>query len=213
MDNLMAVFLGWLLGILGQRPIIYIQQSFKKSAIKKSIIAELEDLLCGLAMTSSVLLCRIGEIDKNYLQWVRPILRSYDGYYRYLDISDTVDKLLQTKDEDFEVAMKVIRSRANLNEGLTLRKFDMPFIDNNYKEIEMFDVRFQKDILEICRQVKNINEEIDNARFYFTKTFDSGLSENNGIIVRKNLESSYRNIAKMSINTTNNISAVVKRAT
>jgi len=213
LDSLIGVLLGWLLGILGQRPIIYIQQSFKKPAVKKGIIAELQDLRYRLAYTSYVLLDRTGYIDKKYLQWIYPIIQSYKGYYTYLGLADTVAKILEIKDDELEAAMKTMKSSADLKQGLTVRKFSYPFIDANYGDLHMFDIGFQKNILEIREQIKNINDEIDNARFYFTKTFDSGLSKGNAIIVKKNLESSYGYIAKMSIDATNNLSTIIERAT
>ncbi len=44
MDTIIGVILGWLFGMLGQRPIIYIQNSFKKRPLKKSFFVELKTL-------------------------------------------------------------------------------------------------------------------------------------------------------------------------
>ena len=98
MENLIAVILGWLLGILGQRPIGYIQNSFKRSSLRKSIFAELSELNCHLAMLSYLLFLRIGKIDREYLLWVQSIIKSYHGFYSYLNLSEPIDKLLNTEE-------------------------------------------------------------------------------------------------------------------
>ena len=77
----MGVILGWLFGFLGQRPINYIQNSIKKPVLQRSIVAELIELRCRMAMSSYLLADRTGEIDKKYLVWIQPILKTYDGFY------------------------------------------------------------------------------------------------------------------------------------
>lgn len=210
MDSLIAVLFGWLLGIMGQRPIIYVQQAIKRPSIKRSIIAELIDIRYRLAATSYLLLDRIGELDKPFLEWIHPILKSYDGFYKYLGTSETVEKLLIIKEGDFEALRIFTKSQMNLNKGINLRIINSPFINSNYAEMHLFGISFQNNIIEVLAQIANINDEIGNARYYFYKTFDSGLSEINATIVRDNLEASYKNIAKMSISAAKNISNVLK---
>jgi hypothetical protein len=209
MVNLSGVILGWLLGILGQRPIIYIQQSFKKPAIKKSIIAELMDLRFSLATTSYLLSSRVGEIDKKYLEWIHPILKSYDGFYADRDFPKRIDRILQKDDKELAAWME-IEKIAGKKQGLMLKNFNVPFLDNNYEQLSMFDLKFQKDIFEVLKQIKNMNEDIDRAWFYFTKTFDSSISAENAKIISDNLESTYGVVKKATVNLSNNITAILE---
>lgn len=49
-------------------------------------------------------------------------------------------------------------------------------------------------IFETRSKIQILNDEIDNAEFYFRKTFDSSMSEKNHKIVRQSLKSCYKNI-------------------
>jgi hypothetical protein len=212
MESLIGIIIGWLLGILGQRPIIYIQNSFKRPSLKKSIMAELSDLRCRLAWTSFHIFSRVGKIDKEYLLWLKNITKKYDGlFYSYLNFSEPIDKLLQTEDKDFVAAIEL--SKKGEDSTLGLKKFNTPFIDSNYSELHLFNTEFQRGILEIREQVRRINEEIDMAWFYFSKTFDSSLSDKNVEIVKGNLESAYLNIGNMAVNISKNISTFIGGST
>jgi hypothetical protein len=67
--------------------------------------------------------------------------------------------------------------------------------------------------LEIREEIRRINEQIDFAWFYFSKTFDSSLSEDNAKIVRDNLEFEYLNIGKKAVDISRNIGTFIDRST
>jgi hypothetical protein len=142
MDAIIGVILGWLFGILGQRPIIYIQNSFKKRPLKKSIFVELNDLKCHLAIVSYLLYSRVGKIDREYLMWIQSTVKTYNGFYANINNFKSIDILLQSKKEDFEAAVKLLKESEDLNKGLSLKKFSTPFIDSNYSQIHLFDTKF-----------------------------------------------------------------------
>ncbi|MGA9109543.1 MAG: hypothetical protein ACLPSL_01625 [Smithella sp.] len=212
MYTIIGIILGWLFGILGQRPIIYIQNSFKKQPLKKSIFVELNDLKCHLAVLSFIIYSRIGKIDREYLLWIQSIIKTYNGFYEHLKNPKEIDILLQIKEEDFEATVELMKKSEDLNKGLSLKKFNMPFIDSNYSQIHLFNTKFQEGILEIREEIRRINEQIDLAWFYFFKTFDSDLSENNAKIIRDNLEFEYLNIGKKAVNISKNINVFIDRS-
>ncbi len=119
---------------------------------------------------------------------------------------------MQSKKEDFEAAIELMKKSEDLNKGLSLKKFSVPFIDSNYSQIHLFNTKFQEGILEIREEIRRINEQIDLAWFYFFKTFDSSLSENNAKIVRDNLELEYLNIGKKVVDISKNISVFIDRS-
>ena len=125
-----------------------------------------------------------------------------------MNMADTIEKILALKEEVFESFIDIKKSKIDLNRGLSLKIFDIPIIDENYNSLHLFDIKFQKDIFEIRGQINRLNEEIENARFYFQKTFDSSLSDKNAEIVKTNLEQSYRNINRALINISNHIGAI-----
>ena len=149
LDTLWGVLLGWLFGILGQRPITYIQNSIKKPSLQKSIVAELKDLRCRLAMASYLLADRTGSIDKKFLLWIKPILKSYSGFYIEINMAEIIEKILLLEDGAFDAFIEIKKSNIDKRKGLAIKKYGMPFINENYKDLCLFDMKFQKDISEV----------------------------------------------------------------
>lgn len=77
MSNALYVLLGLLLGLLGPRIIELIQRPYRRSELRRSLFIELEDIKGKLAMTSYSLADRSGTVDRAFLNWLEPIMRSY----------------------------------------------------------------------------------------------------------------------------------------
>ena len=69
--------------------------------------------------------------------------------------------------------------------------------DSDFR-LPVFSEKFRSLIFEVRSQIQILNEEIDNAQFYFRKTFDSSMSSKNHEIVRLNITSCYKNIARQA---------------
>ena len=71
-------------------------------------------------------------------------------------------------------------------------------------------MKIQRLISQVRGSLSILNEEADNARFYFEKTFDSSLDEQNQKIIKSNLDYSYRNIMGMSRRLADKITDLIK---
>ena len=207
METIIAVIVGWLFGLLGQRPITFILNEIKKPSLKESIFVELNVLKCSLTFTSYILYSHIGKIDKEYLLWAQPIIRTYAGFHSNVYNDNAIDKLLELNDEEFKVAVELLKQP---DKGLSLKKFNLPFIDSKYSEIYLFDRKFQEGIWEIREGIRRINEQIDMAWFYFSKTYDN-LSDENARRVHNNVISEYTNVGNMAVDISKNIITFIDR--
>ncbi len=123
-------------------------------------------------------------------------------------MAEIIEKILLLEEGTFDAFIEIKKSNIDKRKGLAIKKYDMPFINENYKDLCLFDMKFQKDISEVRCQLNILNEQIDNARFYFEKTFDSSLSDSNSKIINSNLEQSYIQINTTIINISNHISSI-----
>jgi hypothetical protein len=80
--------------------------------------------------------------------------------------------------------------------GLSLKKFYLPFLESRIDSLPVFSDKFRTLVFEIQSQIQMLNEEIDNAQFYFRRTFDSSMNAGCHKIVRQNLRSCYENIER-----------------
>jgi len=60
--------------------------------------------------------------------------------------------------------------------------------------LSLFPADFQNRILEIRAQIAILNQDIDQSTFWFSKTFDSGITEDNQQVIRDNLRARYETI-------------------
>lgn len=190
----MYIILGWLLGLLGPRIIDLIQRPYRRAELRRSLLTELEDLKVKLALVACALADRGGMIDRAFLEWLEPIVRTHKGEFSDLPIADTIKGLLGRTDDELR-AISQISQRAGRAPGL--KKYKLPFLTSQITSLSLFSPEFQRRILQVNARLGMLNDEIDMAWFNYTKTFDSSLSEDNRMIILGNLEQSYQTIMRM----------------
>ena len=145
-----------------------------------------------LALTVYLLTKKISTFNKELLEWLIKQLEGYEGGDSTKNILSGLKKLSgQTVDKQL-AAIQLFTS--DEEKGLSLKKFYLPFLESRIDLLPVFGDKFRMLIFETRSKIQTLNDEIDNAEFYFRKTFDSSMSEENHKIVRQNLESCYKNI-------------------
>lgn len=89
-----------------------------------------------------------------------------------------------------------IYSRGAENIGLSLKTYSLPFIESIVEHLSIFNSKFQRDILEVREQINILNEEVENAMFYFRLTLDTSCMNTNKDIIRSNINNSYSKFKK-----------------
>jgi hypothetical protein len=82
--------------------------------------------------------------------------------------------------------------------ALSVKKYRVPYIESRLTDLGAFDEEAQALILDIQWRFSLYNEEVDEARFYFKLTYESGVSEENHRRAAQGVESTYRNLAQMA---------------
>ena len=83
-------------------------------------------------------------------------------------------------------------------DNLTLKKIELPLLNSKLGSLSLFDLGFQRELLDIRTQINFLNEEIEQSRFYFQMTFDGGISDENHKLLVKNLQDSYLHISRIA---------------
>lgn len=197
-ENILFLLLGWMLGLFS--PLIYdeIKKRQHKKEIRLGILTELKELRYKLMGFVYLMAKRNGEYDRALLEWLKPIVKDYSGTHRKDNFYIAIESHLKLSDEELLVISQQLKAKSK--RGYSLKKYELPFLDSKIVNLTVFDESFQNHILEIKTQLKLIHEEIDQAKFYFEKTFDSTLSTENYQTIRDNLEDSYGNLSRQSRN-------------
>lgn len=193
--EILYTFFGWLLGLLSQPIVSRIERHYKCKDIKIAIFSELKNLLVRLAATYSKIQTHLGVQDKESLRWLKTIYLKYRVECPQ-NVLEAMDKVLQASDENFKTVANLLKAKENA--ALGLKTYLLPFTDSVLDSLSIFDPKFQRDILEIRAQVSILNEEIENAMFYFRLTFDPSALSVNRNTIEVNLNNSYKLIERQS---------------
>jgi len=106
-----------------------------------------------------------------------------------------IETLLKSSDEEIDAYAKEMAQQKDVV-ALNLKKYSLPFLESNMSSISLLDMKLQRLIIQIRTRLNMVNEGIDLNLFYYVKTFDSTLSEDNSAIIKNNLNQSYQNISR-----------------
>ena len=194
-------FLGWFLGILstilGTLGVDFIKKRVDKKEFKKGIFAELQEIRLRLAATVYLLTPNYGLYNRDFLTWIYHIFAEDTLGIVESKTVKAIEEILKFNDKQIDAFGKQ-KSYRDQNTWESLRSYNMPFLDANISRLSLFDMEFQRYVIQIRGRLGVLNEETSNARFYFEKTFDSTLSEQNHKIIKNNLDKSYESIMKLS---------------
>lgn len=208
MDNALFTVLGWLLGLLSPRVVDIITIAYRRPAIRRSLFQELQDLRVRLAMTAFLIAMRAEAVDRKLLEWMRPIVNDYKGFYADPEMVAVPGRLSSLRDEQLEATCKALQKPGR---GFTLKKFSAPFLKEHLPSLNMFSPEFEQMALEIASQLNVLNEEIEAAWFFFTKTFDPSLPNDMLEVVEGNVSRSYQSIGRGCRDASDNIGKLLTR--
>jgi len=190
--DILYLLLGWLLGLLSPQLSERIKRYYQKNDLRIGIISEFKEIKVRLAMSVYLLTKKTGTFDKQLLEWLIKQLEGYEGGESTKNILEGLKKLSGKVDDKQLTAIQLLGF--NEEKSYSLKKFYLPFLESKIDLLPMFGDKFRVLIFEIRSKIQSLNDEIDNAQFYYRKTFDSSMSAENHEIVRNNLESCHKNI-------------------
>jgi len=189
--NILYLMLGWLLGVFSFLIIDEVKRHFQKKEFKKGLSIELEDVRHRLSGAVYLLCSRFGTYNRDLLNWMFKIYAQYDDQKMLRHI----ETLLKSSDEEIDAYAKEMAQQKDVV-ALNLKKYSLPFLGSNMSSISLLDMKLQRLIIQIRTRLNMVNEEIDLNLFYYVKTFDSTLSEDNSAMIKNNLNKSYQNISR-----------------
>jgi hypothetical protein len=198
------ILFGWLLGILSPALIEIIRRHRDLPLLLSAIRTDLAELRIVLAFTAFGLRSGSGELDRKYLEWTKNVLATYNGNEEIRRSAEFVATLLAAPDQDIEGVSKAWAARRA--GGHSLKKFYAHTIDASLPTIWQLSGPLQTELLDISRRLTHLNEEVEQAQYYFHLTFES--TGQNHAIANANLKSSYRNIANMACIVVDRIDAI-----
>jgi len=166
--TIIAILLGWLLGLLSPPIVELIQRRYRRSVLRRSLFIELEGLRVSLAALIYLIASNDRAVNRELLELTEVILRSDKAFPESRTSADEISRLLRFTDEQIANVMVAKKPAGTLS----LKKISVPFLTSQLSSLYLFSPEFQRLALKICSRVAIINEEIEVAAFNYRKTFD-----------------------------------------
>lgn len=178
----------------------YVRRRINRRDVKAAIRTDLEQLQRQMVTSSYSILSKLGELDRQFLTWFVPMHKKYAQDTLPPDEQSLLDQLMTLPDTSFQARNA---QRKLEKTGVSIRKLRVPYIKAHMDQLPLLSKDCRKKILDIVVDVDKINEIIEEATFYFRKTFDSSSMEGSNVqIINNNLDSAYRFITQLSRNLT-----------
>jgi hypothetical protein len=182
------VILGWLLGLLTAPISFRIDRGYKQRDHQFAIYSELKNLEVRLASLSFQINTHLGTLDKSSLLWIRDIYKKYG----YNSVTPEMEKVFNLSDEEFKVVMNTRKATENISLGF--KTLSLPVMDALLGDISIFDMEFQRKLLELRSQIDILNQEIEYCMQHFFLTFDPSSMNINASSLNTNIKNSHQQI-------------------
>lgn len=202
-----AIFLGWLLGLLSPAIVSRIQSHYREREIRKSIITELTDLRFRMAGAAWIFEARFGSWDRNFMNWLIPILKNYQGPNNNIELLNSLQKLVVLDDDSLR--KMAIHQKARPEGALNVKKYRVPYLDANIGQLGVFSEQSRAAILDVRAQLDIFNEEVDEARLHYKFTFELKDSANHALAVQS-VQSCYKNLGQIARHIADRIGKVLE---
>ncbi len=193
--ELFLVLFGWLLGLPSSVITASIKDYRKSIKIKTVIRNELIELQHRLVLAAYRFNLDYGEINHEFLRWVKNHLSSYEGINKDEVHEKLVDSFLEMSENNLH---ELIASQRDVTEAKSVKHARIPYLVSQLNSIGSFSSNEQSMLLEILEHTRIYNETVDEARELFSMTFDQGITGSNREIVEKSLREKYIQLARRS---------------
>ncbi len=192
LNEVAFLILGWLLGLLSPLLVERIHNERRRKDIQNGIMAELIDVKFRMASVVYITAMRFGQYDRELVNWLIPIVKEYQGNNPKENLLRLLEKHAALDDKNLSEVIEY--GKADPGAGLSVKKYKLPYLEAKVGELSLFRQEFQRLALEILANLQLFNEEIDEARFYFKLTYDSGVSEENHARACGGSDQCYKNL-------------------
>jgi len=184
----------------------WIRKSHRRKELKASVINELREIRFTLGAVAFDLHWNRGQVNDEFLDWLAPIMRDYDGPLAALAMVQQITELREVKEES---RLKAQIKAQDPRGGLSLRKYYVTYLKSKAAELSICSEEFQRQVYRIDGQLENFNQLVDYLNGKLEMTFAPSLSEGNRQNVENSLDQGYLNLAKVTRNIVDLITRVI----
>lgn len=206
MQEVLYIVFGWGLGLLSTLFVNLVRNHGRKTRFRQGLCVELREAVPFLVGMYYLLKSRLGQVDRDALTWTHSMYLRFDpGVGKVLE---SIEKLMKRPDEELEKAL-TLRSEESKRESVGVSKLALPFLQQNLSCVSLLTPEAQRIVAHVQRNIRTLNDQIEDYDYWSKKTFDSSLSQGNYSIVESNVAHVSQAIANLSYKTAQLISRMI----
>jgi hypothetical protein len=189
MQQVILILFGWVIGVFSSIILENQKRKQAKEDYKESLFTELDLVYPRIVSTYYAIIKEMGQLNKENLEWMHNIISKKNS--KSLDtIDDTIIKILKYNDKE----IKLLNKKLQDTRTLSLKKFNLSFLQENISSFSLLDKEFRFDAINIRTNINYLNDSIDKVDFFYKTTFVPDISENNYNVAYMNIKNYYINI-------------------
>jgi hypothetical protein len=192
-DQLLYLFLGWCLGLLGPIIIDRIRRDYRVAELMRAIVLELHELQYRMALATYFMRKRLGIMPDDWLAWLESIVRSYTGPEPHAGILEAIVAFRSHSPEERRQALLIEHDPTR---GLSLKEYTVPLLSAHVADISLFPVPFQVAALRVKGHLDMFNQHVRYLQGQFEKTFNA--ADQNYDTIRSNLDNGYQELGEIA---------------
>src|SRR6516165_7397452 len=110
LEKLLYAFFGWLAGLASPMIVEEFKRKRESRELKKALKIELMELRYRLAAAAYSIQMRFGTLNRELLNWIRPIVRDYTGLNPTHGLLTKIDKISALTDPQIEAVAQSERA-------------------------------------------------------------------------------------------------------
>jgi len=188
-ETILLLVLGWLFGLLSPAIVDAIRLRRENTRGRVAIKAELEQLSEILVFATYQATKASGTIDRPFLEWLCSSLKSNKSTSA-ASLRAVVEAGLSAPIE--ELAQAVMFMATPSDKATILQHYPAPLLDARVAALWSFETDFQRQLLEIHKDMRLLADIVQQSREFFRLSFQE-MSSANHDLASDNLRQSYRN--------------------
>ena len=182
-EKVALLFVGWLLGLLGPIVVDAIRRRRENVLGQAAILTELHELAEMLALAAYAVKADLGTVDRAFLEWIK---RDLELHGTTPEVQKHVEHFRTQLSWTDEARLKVAgHLKKKAGKGTVLQHYPVPLLDARVSAMWSFSTTFQRQLLQIRRNVALLDALVDRAQKYHDMTY-SKLEGNNYELVVDN---------------------------
>jgi hypothetical protein len=209
--TLVGLVAAWGAGVLSNEAAAQVRNRFRAPQIRKAVLSELLEVRALLALATYVLNVDPQEATSDdLLNWIHTTLKDEKDP----ELVNGLKGLQQLRSLPPEHRIAWVKQNRGANTGKTVKEYDLPFLHELATELSILPIPFLREVFSVKLQLAIYNQEARRLQEYFKMTFDSSLSEESNLVMRRDMNVGYIALSKRARQIAEKITALnVKWAT